>query len=68
MTDKSKIKKMALGLRCCLMSAQTHLCPDQCPYSGQSVDCMDAMLRDLREYIMELEHKARARRRRARRR
>lgn len=55
MISKAKIKKLRRGVACCITSAQTHLCPKQCPYTGEGgKDCQEALLRDVRRYIIAL--------------
>lgn len=67
MISKAKIKKLRRGAACCIMCSQTHLCPDQCPYTGEGgEDCQGALMRDMRIYIIALENHARKQKRKVR--
>ena len=59
MTLKERTK-LAEGIRCCITSANAHICPEECPYEDEVIEgrlygCQGVVIMDAQERIRELE-------------
>lgn len=60
MTDTEKAR-LDLGLRCCIQSAHTHICPGECPYTDEVINgvqygCQGVLALEAQMRIAEMKH------------